>query len=227
MTDMQDGLFDNPPPPIICEHANCRKEIVYDSVGSLGRFRWIHVKSGMSQCDSSGTQWARPGRDTQCPKCDKPMPRNYCWDQCRVIGECPLGFMARDIEEGNGQGIVIMTPEEYVERTPERRAARAEIAHARTTDPITSHEAAASIKSEELRRSQQAVLAMFHSFGPMHDQLLVERYGYTTSSRGLPVQSESGLRTRRRELVDQGMLEDSGRKIVLDSGRKSIVWKLS
>jgi hypothetical protein len=39
-----------------------------------------------------------------------------------------------------------------------------------------------------------------------------------------PRQSESGLRTRRRELVDMGLVVDTGRTETLPSGRKAIVW---
>lgn len=227
MTDIQDGLFDNPPPPILCGHTSCGKEIAYRPLGNFGRYRWIHVRSNMSQCDDTGTQWARPGKDTVCSRCDKPMPQNYCWNQYRVRGECPLGFMARDIAEGKSPEVVVMTPQEYIDSTQSRRGARADqdqAAHARRTDPITSHEAAASIKSEELRRSQLAVLAMFQRFGPMHDVALVERY--ESNALGLAKQSPSGIRTRRSELVVQGVLEDSGQKVVLESGRRAIVWRV-
>jgi DNA-binding Lrp family transcriptional regulator len=51
----------------------------------------------------------------------------------------------------------------------------------------------------------------------MTDQALVERVG------GL--MSPSGARTRRRELVDLGFVEDTGMRIKLRSGRLSAVWK--
>jgi hypothetical protein len=214
----QDGLFDNPPPPILCEHANCRKEIAYRTVGDLGRWRWIHVATNQSQCDSSGTQWARPAKGSLCPRCDKPMPREYCWDGCQVRGECPLGFVGRYVQEG---AVRVVTPEEFLKL-------RAEEAHARRGDPVTSHEAAASIKSEEIRRSQQAVLQCFRWHGPMHDVALVKHYmaDAGTGSADFPKQSESGIRTRRSELVTKGVLEDSGQKAVLPSGRRAIIWRI-
>lgn len=233
MTD-QDGLFDNPPPPILCGHENCKRPIAWRSVGSLGRWRWVHADDNTSQCFPSGTQWAKPADDQRCSRCEKPKPADWCWDGCRVMGECPLGYLARDIAESpqavrelheRGPGIAIMTPQEYVERTPERRAAREEqMAHARRTDPVTSHEAAASIKSEALRRSQLGVISMFQRFGPMHDVALVERY--MEHGEGLIQQSESGIRTRRSELVTQGLLEDSGSKALLPSGRRAIIWRM-
>lgn len=94
-------------------------------------------------------------------------------------------------------------------------------AAARLSDPPTSHEAAASIR--DLNGKQQAVLDTFRRCGPMTDEQLCERY----PSPHVPVQSESGLRTRRHELVEQGHLRNSGRKDTTESGRASIVWELS
>ena len=222
----QDGLFDNPPPPIICGHANCKRVIAFRSLGQFGRWRWVHADDNTSQCFSSGTQWARPADDARCSRCEKPKPADYCWDGCRVIGECPLGYLARDIAESPLAVRELHERGVPDQRVPDPPAPVREEPHAvaRRGDPITSHEAAASIKSEELRRSQLAVLAMFQRFGPMYDQSLVQQY--QDHGEGYPQQSESGIRTRRRELVDQGVLEDSGEKVVLQSGRKSIVWRI-
>jgi hypothetical protein len=167
-----------------------------------------------------------------CSKCNKPEPSDWCWLGCRIPGECPLGYFARDIAEspqavrdiyeGKVPGISIVSPQQYIERTPERNAAREERAHARTGDPITSHEAAASIESDKIRASQEAVWLVLKMDGPMHDQRLVQRY---SDLGGMPAQSESGIRTRRKELVTKGKVEDTGQRVVLDSGRKSIVWR--
>jgi hypothetical protein len=98
-----------------------------------------------------------------------------------------------------------------------------EVAHARTTDPDTSHAAAASIPSDKIRASQAAVLEVMKEFGPMSDVVLVAYYQGT----GQPPQSESGIRTRRKELVTLGKIRDSGRKTVLASGRMAIVWEVA
>lgn len=92
-------------------------------------------------------------------------------------------------------------------------------ARARNTDPFTSHEAAARLPSEKIRLSQSAVWRFLRRHGPMTDSELVERYN------GDVLQSPSGLRTRRKELVQKGLVVDSGKTVVLPSGRKSIVWK--
>lgn len=96
-----------------------------------------------------------------------------------------------------------------------------ERAHARNTDPETSHAAAASLPDERLRRSQQAVYDVLQHCGPLTDVELImqyQRYG------GLPAQSESGIRTRRSELVRRGMVEWTGEKRRLVSGRQANVW---
>jgi hypothetical protein len=50
---------------------------------------------------------------TICPGCDKPAPQEWCWDG-RESG-CPLGAPPRY------PGIRIMTPQQYLEQTPQRR----------------------------------------------------------------------------------------------------------
>jgi hypothetical protein len=42
--------------------------------------------------------------------------------------------------------------------------------------------------------------------------------------RTAPRASESGIRSRRAELVDRGLVVDTGRRIRLESGRYAIVW---
>ena len=104
----------------------------------------------------------------------------------------------------------------------------AERAHARSTDPVTSHEAAASLESDAIRASQQAVYECFRHYGPMYDEEFIQKYGWAARTHGWPEQSPSGLRTRRSELVTRHRkLEDSGRR-VLPPGktRRTIVWQL-
>jgi len=93
-------------------------------------------------------------------------------------------------------------------------------ARARRTDPITSHQAAASIDGERIRLSQHAVLRHFRRHGPMTDTELIEGYD------GKIPQTDSGLRTRRSELVKKGLLVDTGRRELLETGRSSKVWGL-
>jgi hypothetical protein len=98
-------------------------------------------------------------------------------------------------------------------------------AHARATDPETSHAAASSVI--ELRDKQKWVLEVFKR-GSFTDQQLLEYYGVMSVQLGtkFPRQSDSGLRTRRSELVTMGLIEDSGERRKTASGRSSIVWRL-
>ena len=91
---------------------------------------------------------------------------------------------------------------------------------ARTTDPKTSHDAAESVR--EVTATQDYVLRALRR--PRTDVELVEAY---RNFKIAPKASESGLRTRRSELVRQGLVRDSGRRVVLDSGRAAIVWEKS
>lgn len=100
-------------------------------------------------------------------------------------------------------------------------------ARARRDDPDTSHAAAASISPDELRASQRAVLDCFDRYGPMHDELFVARYEEIRDAHGWPSQSVSGLRSRRDELVDGGLMIDTGRTVVLQSGRSGKVWHVN
>lgn len=91
------------------------------------------------------------------------------------------------------------------------------MAHARKTDPITSHDAAHSIGDVTL--TQEYVLKALQK--PRTDVQLVEAYRKTKLA---PVASESGIRSRRAELVRLGLVHDTGLKVVLPSGRRAIVW---
>jgi hypothetical protein len=99
------------------------------------------------------------------------------------------------------------------------------VARARSTDPMTSHAAAASVG--DLRPNQRAVLGLLrcHPGGLTDEQMVVH---YQDSRRGhpeVPAQTESGLRTRRKELVDAGLVVDTGEKRKTAAGRATKVWK--
>ena len=96
-------------------------------------------------------------------------------------------------------------------------------ARARRTDPETSHAAAASLTVDGLRASQAAVLKFLQEGGPMTDAALVE--DYPQHAEDMPRQSQSGLRSRRAELTAGGLVEDTGRRVRLESGRQAIVWQ--
>ena len=98
--------------------------------------------------------------------------------------------------------------------------------HARTTDPITSHEAAASVRN--LTATQQVIMDLYKRINrPMTDNQLVGWYAWAVSNFDAPSASESGIRSRRAELTRTGKLRDSGERTKLSSGRNAIMWELN
>lgn len=94
------------------------------------------------------------------------------------------------------------------------------MAYARKTDPTTSHMAAASV--QDITATQEYILKALKR--PATDVDLVERYNNLKTA---PRASESGIRSRRAELVALGLVKDSGLRVVLASGRKAIVWQVA
>lgn len=91
---------------------------------------------------------------------------------------------------------------------------------ARLTDPHTSHEAAASVRN--ITQTQTAILLLLLS-SPSTDEELIRQY-QNDSPLVCPPASESGIRSRRAELVRMGKVIDTGRRAKLTSGRNAIVW---
>lgn len=91
-------------------------------------------------------------------------------------------------------------------------------AKARKTDPFTSHEAADRVK--DITLVQHYVLKALRR--PRNDSEMIEAY---KAIKGAPNHSESGLRSRRAELVKEGKVENTGKVVVMPSGRRSIVWQ--
>ena len=91
---------------------------------------------------------------------------------------------------------------------------------ARNTDPATSHEATATVTN--VRATHEFVIRALRR--PTHDVELVKRcQAYAKAPRA----SESGIRTRRSELVALGMILDSGKRVRLESGRQATVWQIN
>ena|GEM_PF-3033621 len=96
---------------------------------------------------------------------------------------------------------------------------------ARVSDPETSFDAA---DMADLYGSQQKVLSLLRDFGPMTDARLQELYAIDVKvSPGHRKMLYSGerLRTARKELERQGMVEWTGDKETLPSGRMARIWK--
>jgi hypothetical protein len=96
-----------------------------------------------------------------------------------------------------------------------RQLSLSDEARARTTDPWTSWCAARSVHN--VRESQAAVLHLITLYGPMSLSQLVGVYQRKQSI--LPVQSESGIRSRCAELVAKDLVEVCGHR-TNSSGRK-------
>lgn len=93
---------------------------------------------------------------------------------------------------------------------------------ARTTDPDTSHEAAASVTN--LTGTQRAISWLFDKFGELTDEQLQAHYRRLIYQGDAPAASESGIRSRRAELVARGVITDTGKRSKMLSGRNAIVW---
>lgn len=94
---------------------------------------------------------------------------------------------------------------------------------ARTSDPDTSHEAAASVR--RVADTHAALLALFALYPAMTDEQMLDHYTSLRTIMGWPRQSPSGLRTRRSELVQAGLIGDSGDRARTTSGRACIIWQ--
>lgn len=94
--------------------------------------------------------------------------------------------------------------------------------HARLTDPETSHEAAQSVKN--LTATKRTILWLFGKFKYLTDETLQAHYRRLIMTGDAPRASESGIRSRRAELVKAGYLFDSGQRKPMESGRNAIVW---
>lgn len=97
-------------------------------------------------------------------------------------------------------------------------------AHARRTDPGTSHAAAKSVKNQT--ETHDRILELFERFGDATDEdLLVYWRQLRSLEENWPSISPSGLRSRRAELVALGLVRDSGHRSTTESGRSCIVWE--
>jgi len=89
---------------------------------------------------------------------------------------------------------------------------------ARRSDPATSFQAAASV---DLTNGQKIVMAAFRVRNQMTDDELVN----LVAELRLKL-SPSGCRSRRKELVERGILRDSGVKALTPHKRTTTVWEI-
>lgn len=112
---------------------------------------------------------------------------------------------------------------EYETRTDPLQPVRMK-AVARNSDPITSHQAAASVK--DINKTHERVLEVLERYGPATDEE-IERYYFNLAQLfDWPSASPSGLRSRRAELVALGKVYDTGERGKTASGRATAIWEL-
>lgn len=92
---------------------------------------------------------------------------------------------------------------------------------ARSTDPDTSHDAAAST---DLRGSRAEVLRILTEFGPMSDDELLMRHELLGTARRFTPQR---LRTARKALESAGVVQPTGRKVATRYGRAAQEWAVA
>lgn len=98
-------------------------------------------------------------------------------------------------------------------------------AHARHSDPHTSHEAAKTVRG--ITESQERILEIITYFGPLSDETIAVHYARMADLNRWKLMSPSGLRSRRAELVAQGKVRDSGRRGTTASGRATTIWEVA
>ena len=96
------------------------------------------------------------------------------------------------------------------------------MARARTTDPVTSHEAAESVKN--VTPTQILILSLLEI--PQTDEELVTNYNNLRKAHPdiVPRASASGIRSRRAELFQMERVVPVGYAMT-ESNRRAIVWE--
>lgn len=100
----------------------------------------------------------------------------------------------------------------------------------RSKDPETSKRAAERA-SGDMTNKQMAVLALFWVYGHLNDEDLVNIYRRKQRALGvgstvLPQQTDSGIRSRRSELVQLKYLESAGYKTIMSTGGEGRVHRV-
>jgi hypothetical protein len=97
---------------------------------------------------------------------------------------------------------------------------------ARRSDPDTSHAAARSVSADTGKRSRRDALYVLTA-GPATHETIADRVAAEGEAVGPPRYTPSRLRTAVAELVDVGLVVDTGIRERIRSGRRAIVWALA
>lgn len=98
-------------------------------------------------------------------------------------------------------------------------------AHARSTDPDTSQEAADSVWNPSA--VQAVVFRIIEEHGPISDTDLIWHYGHEAARQNIYLPTDQSIRSRRAELVDADHIEFSGLYGVTPNGRRTRKWWVS
>ena len=100
-------------------------------------------------------------------------------------------------------------------------------AHARRGNPDISRAVARDLTPATLRKSQRAVLRCLQHAGPVTDEEMIREYDRLRERFGWPIQSPSGLRSRRAELATAAppLVKDTGKRRQISTSRLATVWE--
>lgn len=150
-------------------------------------------------------------------RCDKCKQKRNLQSLCGICGQnfaCGSLSICCRCRERQWQGAGPDPPTRTIEKQPDPKAV------AQRGGRDTAWAAAHSLTPDQIRKSQKEVYGLFKKYGPMTDTRLLE-----IAAQERIEQSDSGLRTRRSELVTLGLIVDSGSRDRLESGRLSILWR--
>jgi hypothetical protein len=97
-------------------------------------------------------------------------------------------------------------------------------AHARKSDPYTSHLAAAAVVMDTTTLQIRILSVFEYAMNGLTDEELVKNYQRMWGV-SFPA-TDSSIRSRRSELVNKGNVIDTGKTRLTKAGNKSIVWSI-
>lgn len=135
------------------------------------------------------------------------------------ISDLLTGIRDRGIdtgEFGRDLDVLLAATAPVKKRVPKLQAPKI---RTRGSDPDTSFHAALSITSESTRFLYRDIYYVLNRGSKTDEELITT---FRTMGRSY---TPSGVRSRRAELVVAGWVIDSGKRRLLKTGRKGIVWK--
>lgn len=87
---------------------------------------------------------------------------------------------------------------------------------------------AAVVPIDTIARTRGAILEILDDDGAMTEQGIIDAYHrnwYRHGSPRFPRVTDAAIRARLAELVDGGLVLDTGERHVTESGREAVVWR--